>query len=204
MPPPPFHGYCHDHQISGDTIWSIFHHHYCLCPHLADHHLHCLCFFIATALPICSLHPIMLITTLMLLICATAATVHLSHHCQWQHSDFSTVVSYILLSSFQVLLKVNHAYLLRQRCFLLCWSLHFISSLQSINLFSSLQTSYFTPLPIDFTFFSGKQPKCGFLPFSRFIAEGNAIKKSVTRFRMHQILKLHQQEVMSLPYPMFF
>ncbi|XP_034675060.1 inositol-pentakisphosphate 2-kinase-like isoform X3 [Vitis riparia] len=38
-------------------------------------------------------------------------------------------------------------------------------------------------------------PKCGFLPFSRFIAEGNAIKKSVTRFRMHQILKLHQQEI---------
>ncbi|KAJ9674772.1 hypothetical protein PVL29_023980 [Vitis rotundifolia] len=39
------------------------------------------------------------------------------------------------------------------------------------------------------------KPKCGFLPFSRFIAEGNAIKKSVTRFRMHQILKLHQQEI---------
>lgn len=39
------------------------------------------------------------------------------------------------------------------------------------------------------------KPKCGFLPFSRFIAEGNAIKKRVTRFRMHQILKLHQQEI---------
>ncbi|VVA19687.1 PREDICTED: inositol-pentakisphosphate [Prunus dulcis] len=39
------------------------------------------------------------------------------------------------------------------------------------------------------------KPKCGFLPSSKFIDEGNAIKRSVTRFRMHQALKLHQGEV---------
>ncbi|KAL6981878.1 Inositol-pentakisphosphate 2-kinase [Sarracenia purpurea var. burkii] len=39
------------------------------------------------------------------------------------------------------------------------------------------------------------KPKCGFLPASRFIAEGNAIKKSVTRFKMHQSLKLKQREI---------
>uniref|UniRef100_A0A1S3Y6U6 Inositol-pentakisphosphate 2-kinase n=2 Tax=Nicotiana TaxID=4085 RepID=A0A1S3Y6U6_TOBAC len=36
------------------------------------------------------------------------------------------------------------------------------------------------------------KPKCGFLPHSEFIAEDNAIKKSVTRFQMHQALKLNQ------------
>ncbi|KAA8537591.1 hypothetical protein F0562_027199 [Nyssa sinensis] len=40
-----------------------------------------------------------------------------------------------------------------------------------------------------------KQPKCGFLPLSRFIAEGNAIKRNITRFRMHQSLKLHKGEI---------
>ncbi|XP_057965131.1 inositol-pentakisphosphate 2-kinase-like [Malania oleifera] len=39
------------------------------------------------------------------------------------------------------------------------------------------------------------KPKCGFLPFSRFIAEGNDIKRSVSRFRMHQLLKLHHKEI---------
>ncbi|PQQ16108.1 inositol-pentakisphosphate 2-kinase-like [Prunus yedoensis var. nudiflora] len=39
------------------------------------------------------------------------------------------------------------------------------------------------------------KPKCGFLPSSKFIDEGNAIKRSITRFRMHQALKLHQGEV---------
>ncbi|KAA8528670.1 hypothetical protein F0562_036025 [Nyssa sinensis] len=39
------------------------------------------------------------------------------------------------------------------------------------------------------------KPKCGFLPLSRFIAEGNAIKRKITRFRMHQSLKLHQGEI---------
>ncbi|XP_077244310.1 inositol-pentakisphosphate 2-kinase IPK1-like [Tasmannia lanceolata] len=39
------------------------------------------------------------------------------------------------------------------------------------------------------------KPKCGFLPSSRFIAEHNVIKKSVTRFRMHQVLKLHKKEI---------
>ncbi|XP_043713241.1 inositol-pentakisphosphate 2-kinase-like isoform X2 [Telopea speciosissima] len=39
------------------------------------------------------------------------------------------------------------------------------------------------------------KPKCGFIPCSRFIAEGNAIKRSITRFRMHQVLKLHQGEI---------
>ncbi|XP_017699411.2 inositol-pentakisphosphate 2-kinase IPK1 isoform X4 [Phoenix dactylifera] len=39
------------------------------------------------------------------------------------------------------------------------------------------------------------KPKCGFLPSSEFITKANAIKKSVTRFRMHQFLKLHQGEI---------
>ncbi|XP_021658565.2 inositol-pentakisphosphate 2-kinase isoform X2 [Hevea brasiliensis] len=42
------------------------------------------------------------------------------------------------------------------------------------------------------------KPKCGFLPFSRFIAERNAIKRSTTRFRMHQVLKLRQHEISEL------
>lgn len=42
------------------------------------------------------------------------------------------------------------------------------------------------------------KPKCGFLPSSRFIAERNSIKKSVTRFTMHQVLKLHQKEISQL------
>ncbi|KAK6939489.1 Inositol-pentakisphosphate 2-kinase [Dillenia turbinata] len=39
------------------------------------------------------------------------------------------------------------------------------------------------------------KPKCGFLPSSTFIAEANCIKQSAPRFRMHQVLKLQQQEV---------
>ncbi|KAI8530753.1 hypothetical protein RHMOL_Rhmol11G0083800 [Rhododendron molle] len=41
---------------------------------------------------------------------------------------------------------------------------------------------------------SGK-PKCGFLPFSRYISEGNVIKMRIACFRMHQSLKLHEREV---------
>ncbi|KAK7280684.1 hypothetical protein RJT34_25751 [Clitoria ternatea] len=39
------------------------------------------------------------------------------------------------------------------------------------------------------------KPKCGFLPLSRFISEGTAIKRRITRFEMHQALKLHQGEI---------
>ncbi|OVA08748.1 Inositol-pentakisphosphate 2-kinase [Macleaya cordata] len=39
------------------------------------------------------------------------------------------------------------------------------------------------------------KPKCGFLPCSRFIAEGNALKRNISRFRMHQVLKLHLGEI---------
>ncbi|GMH13899.1 hypothetical protein Nepgr_015740 [Nepenthes gracilis] len=42
------------------------------------------------------------------------------------------------------------------------------------------------------------KPKCGFLPSSRFIAEENAVKKNVTRFKMHQALKLHQHQISDL------
>lgn len=42
-----------------------------------------------------------------------------------------------------------------------------------------------------------KQPKCGFLPVSRFVSEETAIKKRVTRFEMHQALKLNQGEVLT-------
>ncbi|XP_031399085.1 inositol-pentakisphosphate 2-kinase-like isoform X2 [Punica granatum] len=39
------------------------------------------------------------------------------------------------------------------------------------------------------------KPKCGFLPSSRYIAKRNAIKRSITRFKMHQALKFHDKEV---------
>ncbi|KAK6115318.1 hypothetical protein DH2020_007587 [Rehmannia glutinosa] len=42
---------------------------------------------------------------------------------------------------------------------------------------------------------AAKQPKGGFLPISEFIAEENAVKKRVTRFKMHQVLKLHQGQI---------
>ncbi|GAB2272711.1 Inositol-pentakisphosphate 2-kinase [Dionaea muscipula] len=42
------------------------------------------------------------------------------------------------------------------------------------------------------------KPKCGFLPSSRFICEENAVKKNVTRFKMHQILKLQQRQLLQL------
>ncbi|KAB1227748.1 Inositol-pentakisphosphate 2-kinase [Morella rubra] len=42
------------------------------------------------------------------------------------------------------------------------------------------------------------KPKCGFLPVSRFISERNATKRSITRFRMHQFLKLHQGQIPEL------
>ncbi|XP_028766319.1 inositol-pentakisphosphate 2-kinase [Neltuma alba] len=42
------------------------------------------------------------------------------------------------------------------------------------------------------------KPKCGFLPLSRFISDETAIKKSVTRFKMHQVLKLQQGEISEL------
>ncbi|KAK7842717.1 inositol-pentakisphosphate 2-kinase [Quercus suber] len=42
------------------------------------------------------------------------------------------------------------------------------------------------------------KPKCGFLPCSRFISEANADKRIISRFRMHQTLKLHQGEISEL------
>lgn len=44
-----------------------------------------------------------------------------------------------------------------------------------------------------------KQPKCGFLPASRFIADENYVKRCITRFKMHQALKLHQGKVSFIP-----
>ncbi|XP_062097386.1 inositol-pentakisphosphate 2-kinase-like [Humulus lupulus] len=41
------------------------------------------------------------------------------------------------------------------------------------------------------------KPKCGFLPISEFIGEGNCIKRSVSRYKMHQALKLHGGEISS-------
>ncbi|MCL7023564.1 hypothetical protein MKW94_002315 [Papaver nudicaule] len=38
------------------------------------------------------------------------------------------------------------------------------------------------------------KPKWGFLPCSRFLAEGNAPKRSISRFQMHQALKLQRGE----------
>ncbi|CAO2835121.1 unnamed protein product [Amaranthus hypochondriacus] len=42
------------------------------------------------------------------------------------------------------------------------------------------------------------KPKCGFTPSSSYIADRNAIKKNVTRFRMHQVLKLQQHQIQQL------
>ncbi|XP_019152349.1 PREDICTED: inositol-pentakisphosphate 2-kinase-like isoform X1 [Ipomoea nil] len=39
------------------------------------------------------------------------------------------------------------------------------------------------------------KPKCGFLPASKFIIESNAVKRRITRFKMHQALKLHQGKI---------
>ncbi|KAL8524635.1 hypothetical protein ACS0TY_014292 [Phlomoides rotata] len=41
--------------------------------------------------------------------------------------------------------------------------------------------------------------KCGFLPTSEFIAEENAVLKRITRFKMHQVLKLNQGKVIVTP-----
>ncbi|KAL2342539.1 hypothetical protein Fmac_003824 [Flemingia macrophylla] len=53
-----------------------------------------------------------------------------------------------------------------------------------------------------------KYPKCGFLPLSRFISEGAAIKRRITRFQMHQALKSHRGEISLLseynPLDLFF
>ncbi|KAK9742682.1 hypothetical protein RND81_03G190600 [Saponaria officinalis] len=42
------------------------------------------------------------------------------------------------------------------------------------------------------------KPKCGFLPSSSFIPDKNAFKKNVTRFEMHQILKLKERKISQL------
>ncbi|KAL0438515.1 UNVERIFIED_CONTAM: Inositol-pentakisphosphate 2-kinase [Sesamum latifolium] len=42
------------------------------------------------------------------------------------------------------------------------------------------------------------KPKGGFLPVSEFIAEENAVKKKIPRFKMHQLLKLHQGKIRKL------
>ncbi|CAL0327019.1 unnamed protein product [Lupinus luteus] len=39
------------------------------------------------------------------------------------------------------------------------------------------------------------KPKCGFLPHSRFISKETTIKRRITRFEMHQALKLHEEEI---------
>lgn len=39
------------------------------------------------------------------------------------------------------------------------------------------------------------KPKCGFLPTSRFISDENKLKRSVSRFKMHQLLKLEHNEI---------
>ncbi|KAL9234308.1 hypothetical protein vseg_009193 [Gypsophila vaccaria] len=42
------------------------------------------------------------------------------------------------------------------------------------------------------------KPKCGFLPSSSFIVDKNAFKKNVTRFKMHQFLKLKELKISQL------
>ncbi|XP_078157665.1 inositol-pentakisphosphate 2-kinase IPK1-like [Carex rostrata] len=40
------------------------------------------------------------------------------------------------------------------------------------------------------------KPKCGFLPSSEYISDENFIKKQVTRYKMHQALKLHKIQIL--------
>ncbi|WOH00724.1 hypothetical protein DCAR_0520098 [Daucus carota subsp. sativus] len=42
------------------------------------------------------------------------------------------------------------------------------------------------------------KPKCGFLPVSDLIADENSVKKSISRFQMHQALKFHQGKISEL------
>ncbi|XP_074280096.1 inositol-pentakisphosphate 2-kinase-like [Silene latifolia] len=42
------------------------------------------------------------------------------------------------------------------------------------------------------------KPKCGFLPYSSFVADKNAFKKNVTRFKMHQALKVKDSQISQL------
>ncbi|KAI5010504.1 hypothetical protein ZWY2020_012641 [Hordeum vulgare] len=72
---------------------------------------------------------------------------------------------------------------------------------------SAIDTSADSALLIsDHSLFSGKprgssciaveiKAKCGFLPSSEYISRENAIKKQVTRYKMHQHLKFHQGQV---------
>ncbi|KAI3959051.1 hypothetical protein MKX01_023727 [Papaver californicum] len=52
------------------------------------------------------------------------------------------------------------------------------------------------------------KPKWGLLPCPRFLAEGNALKRTISRFRMHQALKLHRGETSGVseydPLDLFF
>ncbi|XP_057974167.1 inositol-pentakisphosphate 2-kinase-like isoform X3 [Malania oleifera] len=61
-----------------------------------------------------------------------------------------------------------------------------------IKIYSSCSSLFYS---LHFNSFFQMQPKCGFIPNSRFITEGNSVKRSISRFRMHQFLKLHQNEV---------
>ncbi|KAH9624291.1 hypothetical protein KSS87_014019 [Heliosperma pusillum] len=45
---------------------------------------------------------------------------------------------------------------------------------------------------------SDHSPKCGFLPYSSFVADKNAFKKNVTRFKMHQALKVKDSQIAQL------
>ncbi|KAJ4816559.1 Inositol-pentakisphosphate 2-kinase [Rhynchospora pubera] len=40
------------------------------------------------------------------------------------------------------------------------------------------------------------KPKCGFVPSSEYILDENSIKKQVTRYKMHQALKLHKKQIL--------
>lgn len=44
-----------------------------------------------------------------------------------------------------------------------------------------------------------KQPKCGFMPTTRYIVDGYCVKRCITWFKMHQALKLHQGKVSFIP-----
>ncbi|KAK1386784.1 hypothetical protein POM88_014962 [Heracleum sosnowskyi] len=70
---------------------------------------------------------------------------------------------------------------------------------ESALLLSDLSVFPHSALKDEFCISVEIKPKCGFLPTSRYIAYENYVKRCITRFKMHQELKLHQGNVSFIP-----
>lgn len=66
---------------------------------------------------------------------------------------------------------------------------------ESALLLSDLSVFPHSALKDEFCISVEIKPKCGFLPTSRYIADENYVKRCITRFKMHQALKLHQGKI---------